>query len=209
VTGTGFTDSTAVARLYDQQQWAHAFGLSTLAVRTPRELQDSWVLHEWWFGAPPPSQTNSNIILSNLALFFTGVHMAGPDLNTETFRAGMFRLPPRGGGVTSPHVSFGDHGFYRNLDGSPRLDYLAVDDMTEIWWDPDTESVDEGGRTGRGVYRYVDGGRRYLPGTMPRTPPNVFTEEGTVIEFTDESMPTDERVPSYQPWPGSPMASGP
>jgi hypothetical protein len=206
ITGTGFTDSTAVARLYDQQQWAHAFGLSTLPVRTPRELQDSWVLHEWWYGAPPDSKTNSSIILANLALFFTGVHMAGPDLNSETFRAGMFRLPPRGGSVTTPHVSFGDHDFYRNLDGSPRLDYLAVDDMTEVWWDPDTESVDEGGRSGRGVYRYVDGGRRYLPGTLPHTPPNVFTEAGTVIEFTTETMPSEERVPSYPPWPGSPMA---
>jgi hypothetical protein len=209
VTGTGFTDSTAVARLYDQEQWAHAFGLSTLPVRTPRELQDSWVLHEWWYGEPPPSQTNSSIILSNLALFFTGVHMAGPNLDPETFRAGMFRLPPRGGGAASPYVSFGDHGFYRNLDGSPRLDYLAVDDMTEIWWDADTEAVDEGGRSGRGVYRYVDGGRRYLPGTMPHTPPDVFVEEGTVIEFTRETMPADGRPPDYPPWPGSPMAGGP
>ena len=208
VTGTGFTDATAVARLYDQQQWAHAFGLSTLAVRTPRELQDSWVLHEWWFGEPPASETNSNIILTNLALFFTGVHMAGPDLNPETFRAGMFRLPPRGGGAAAPYVSFGDHGFYENLDGSPRLDYLAVDDMTEIWWDADTESVDEGGRSGKGVYRYVDGGRRYLPGTMPDTAPNVFVEEGTVIEFTAETMPEEDRVPAYPPWPGSPMAGG-
>jgi hypothetical protein len=134
--------------------------------------------------------------------------MAGPNLNPETFRAGMFNLPPRGGGVTDPYVSFGDHGFYKNLDGSPRLDYLAVDDMTEIWWDPDMESVDEGGRSGRGVYRYVDGGRRYLPGTMPDTTPNVFVEEGTVVEFTADSMPPDERPPSYPPWPGSPMAGG-
>jgi hypothetical protein len=118
----------------------------------------------------------------------------------------MFRLPPRGGDPANPYVSFGDHGFYRNVDGSPRLDYLAVDDMTEIWWDPDTESVDEGGRSGRGVWRYVDGGRRYLPGTMPRTPPNVFVEEGTVIEFTEATMPADQRIPEYPPWPGSPRS---
>lgn len=207
VTGTGFTDSTAVARLYDQEQWAHAFGLSTLPVRTPREIGDAWVTHEWWYGEPPPAQTNSPITLANVGLLFAGIHMAGPDLSPETFRAGMFRLPPRGGGPSAPHVSFGDHGYFLNLDGSPRLDYLAVDDVTEIWWDAETEAVDEAGRSGRGAYRYVDGGRRFLPGTMPDTPPGAFVGEGSVIEFTADDIPAEDRVPSYPPWPGSPMAT--
>ena len=207
VTGTGYTDTTAVARLYDQQQWRHAFGLSSLPVRTPREIGDAWTLHEWWFGTPPPAQTNAPITLANVVTLFTGIHMAGPNLNPETFRAGMFRIPPRGGGPSNPHVSFGDHGYFTNLDGSPRLDYLAIDDMTEIWWDADAEAIDEGGRSGRGAWRYVDGGKRYLPGTMPATPPGAFVEEGSVIEFTAETLPPEDAVPSYPPWPGSPTAS--
>ena len=208
VTGTGFTDSTAVARLYDQEQWAHAFGLSALPVRTPREIGDAWTLHEWWFGEPPPAQTTAPITLANMNLFFAGIHMAGPDLNVDTFRAGMFHLTQRGGGATTPHVSFGDHGYFTNLDGSPRPDYLAIDDVTEIWWDADAQGTDEGGRSGTGVWRYADGGKRYLPGTMPRTDPRAFVEEGSVIEFNEATVPAEERPPDYPPWPGSPTASG-
>jgi hypothetical protein len=204
VTGTGFTDSTAVARLYDQQQWAHAFGLSSLPVRTPREIGDAWRLHEWWFGTPPAAQTTAPITLANLSLLFAGLHMAGPNLNVDTYQAGMFHLPEAGGGPATPHVSFGDHGYFKNLDGSPRLDYLGVDDMTEIWWDASATATDEGGRTGQGVWRYSDGGKRYLPGTMPRTDPKAFVEEGSVIEFDESTLPASEKARDYPPWPGSP-----
>ena len=37
ITGTVLTDTTALGRLYDQKQWAHAFGLSSLPVRIPKE----------------------------------------------------------------------------------------------------------------------------------------------------------------------------
>lgn len=207
VTGTGFTDTTAVGRLYDQAQWANAFGLSSLPVRTPREIGDAWQLHEWWFGTPPPAQTLAPIVLANFSLLFAGIHMAGPNLTLETFQAGMFHLPERGGGATTPHVSFGDHGFFTNLDGSPRPDYLGIDDVTEIWWDASASATDEGGRTGAGAWRYSDGGKRYLPGTMPRTEPRAFVPDGSVIEFTAETVPVDERPPQYPPWPGSPTAA--
>lgn len=208
VTGTGFTDSTAVARLYDQEQWAHAFGLSSLAVRTPRELGGAWRLHEWWFGTPPPAQTTAPITLANLTLLFSGLHMAGPNLTVESFQAGMFHLPPAGGTATVPHMSFGDHGYFTDLDGTPRLDYLGVDDMTEIWWDATTTSTDEGGRSGPGVWRYSDGGERYLPGTMPKTPPKAFVQDGSVIEYDADTLPADQRPSTYPPWPGSPTAGG-
>ena len=206
VTGTGFTDSTAVARLYDQQQWAHAFGLSSLPVRTPREIGDAWRLHEWWFGTPPAAQTTAPIILANLSLLYSGLQMAGPDLNVDKYQAGMFHLPEAGGGPATPHVSFGDHGYFKNLDGSPRLDYLAVDDMTEIWWDADASATDEGGKSGTGVWRYSDGGKRYLPGTMPKADPKAFVEEGSIIEFDESTLPATERAQDYPPWPGSPTA---
>jgi hypothetical protein len=208
VTGTGFTDTTAVARLHDPQQWSHAFGLSSLPVRTPREIGDSWRVHQWWFGTPPPAQTTAPITLANLSLLFVGMQMAGPDLNVDTYQAGMFRLPEAGGGPTTPHVSFGDHGYFKNLDGSPRLDYLGIDDLTEIWWDADATATDEGGKSGTGVWRYSDGGRRYLPGTMPRTEPQAFVDEGSIIEFDESTLPASERAKDYPPWPGSPTAYG-
>ena len=207
VTGTGFTDSTAVARLYDQQQWAHAFGLSSLPVRTPREIGDAWRLHEWWFGTPPAAQTTAPITLANLSLLFAGLHMAGPNLNVDTYQAGMFHLPEAGGGPATPHVSFGDHGYFKNLDGSPRLDYLA-DRRHDRDLVGRRRHRDRRGWTGPGpgVWRYSDGGKRYLPGTMPKTDPKAFVEEGSVIEFDESTLPASEQAKDYPPWPGSPTA---
>jgi hypothetical protein len=37
ITGTVLTDSTALGRNYDQTQWAHAFGISSLPLRLPPE----------------------------------------------------------------------------------------------------------------------------------------------------------------------------
>ena len=43
----------APARLYDQTQWAHAFGASSLPARTKPELSEPWRIYEWYFGEKP------------------------------------------------------------------------------------------------------------------------------------------------------------
>ena len=50
--------------------------------------------------------------------------------------------------------------------------------MTEIFWDPQAVGEDEVGNRAPGMYRYVAGGKRYLPGQHPTTEPNVFKNEG-------------------------------
>ncbi len=40
--------------------------------------------------------------------------------------------------------------------------------MTEVWWDPKTTGLDELGRQGTGMWQFVDGGKRYLPGQWPK-----------------------------------------
>jgi hypothetical protein len=189
VTGTVLTDTSAMARRYDQTQWSQAFGLSPLAARTPRELNDSWMLHEWYFGEPPEAGNTQAIIYAAVSQLMLGIHVAGPDLHAETFRAGLFGLPPTGGGVVRPQISYGEQGWFEAPD------HLAVDDMVEIWWDAEAVGADEQGNEGPGLYRYANEGRRYLPGEIEPRESVAFVEEGTITVL--DEIPEDERAPDY------------
>ncbi|MEZ5145390.1 MAG: ABC transporter substrate-binding protein [Acidimicrobiales bacterium] len=197
VTGTVLTDTSALARRYDPKQWSHAFGISSLAARTPREQVDPYKLHEWYFGQPPAAKTTNAIIFSGISQVALGIHMAGPKLTPETFRDGLFKYPPTGGGPTTPRISFGNHGVFVNPDGTERTDYLGIDDVTLIWWDPTAQGVDESGQDGVGMYRYMDGGKRYLPGQMPKTDLNAFDPAGTVLVY--DQPPPEDKAPEYPP----------
>jgi hypothetical protein len=206
VTGTVLTDTSTFGRSYDQQQWAHAFGISTLPTPTTPELRDNWRLYDWYYGEDPPAPGTSTVIYPTDALVMLGIHLAGPKLTPETFRAGLFAAPAAGGGPTAPQLSYGDADLWDrplcDREGAP--DYVGVDDMTEIWWDPAATGPDERGNEGTGLWRYANGGARYLPGEMPATPPDAFEEDGSVLRFEPEDIPEEDRWPEYPPPPTSP-----
>jgi len=197
VTGTVLTDTNVFGRRYDPKQWSHAFGISSLPAKMPREQGDGWRLHQWFYDdAEPAAKTTGPIIYAGIQLAFLGIHMAGPKLSPTTFRDGMFNYPPTGGGVTSPQVSFGDHGFFTNpVTKTSSPDYLGIDDVALVWWDPEAEGPDESGVVAKGLYRYIDNGARYLPGKMPKTDLPVGKVENTVT-ILDE-VPASERPPTY------------
>jgi hypothetical protein len=49
----------------------------------------------------------------------------------------------------------------------PFTNYVPFDDATELWCDQTATGPDELGNQGRGLYRYVEGGKHYLPGQWP------------------------------------------
>ena len=186
---TGF-DTTFSGRTYDQTQWAHAFGLSFSGARMAAGQGEAWWVHAWHTGNAPPARASHALIYRAPWIFFTGLHMGGPQLTPASLADGLFRLPPAGRGmVTSPSVSFGRHGVWAGDD------YGAADDVTELWWDTTAAGPDEAGSGGVGMYRYVDGGRRYLPGRQPAIDTGAFTRADS-ITFYDEPPPSD-RPPSY------------
>jgi hypothetical protein len=190
LTGSAFTDTTFFARTYDQTQWTHAFGLSFLPARLPKGQDDAWRLHLWQLGRPPAAKAVYGLVYATEWLFFTGMHLGGPAVSPVSIRDGLFRFPPTGrGAITSVHISFGRHGLW------PFDDYLANDDATEVWWDPTTAGEDEIGQQGVGMYRYVDGGRRYLPGEHPTGDPKAFDRNGTVTMY--QERPPADRPPDY------------
>jgi hypothetical protein len=192
ITGSALTDTAFFGRTYDQTQWANAFGVSFLTVGLPEELDDDYYKYEWYFGRPPVAESRYGLIDNRVQIFFNGVHLAGERLDPGTFRDGMFRDPPRATGMrTRAASSFG-------VEVWGRPDYNAYDDITLIWWDPQAQGEDETGRRGIGLYRYMDGGKRYLPGTQPGGTLNAFDPEGTITGSYDD-FPEGEAPPDYPP----------
>lgn len=151
-------DTTVFSRTYDQEQWSHAFGPSPLTARFRSQDGAAYALHEWYHGTPPPAIDTNAVLFPQPALFFAGLQAAGPELTPESFQAGLFSRDPTPNVITNPSQSFGDHDLW------PYDDYNGTDDVTEVWWDPDATGPDEIRNEGRGMWRYVDGGKRYLPG---------------------------------------------
>ena len=200
ITGTVFTDSTAAVRLYDQKQWAHAFGSSSLPARTKPELSEPWRLYKWWFGKDPEAKKTLPLMGPVIQQLFMGIQGAGPTLNARTFAGAMFSYPPSGGGPTTPRVSFGFHGLF------PTADYVGVDDFTNVWWDPDAKGPDEQDTEGTGMWRYVAGGQRLDLGQVPEVDVNSIPgDKEAAVTLLDE-VPKEDQPPEYPPWPSSPAA---
>lgn len=195
ISGSALTDTTFFARTYDKTQWAQAFGISYLSARGPQEEGDAYRLHAWHYGRPPEADDTYGVIYPVPATFAAAVHLAGPELTPFTFRDALFyaALPAGGawrGGITSIAVSYGQKGLW------PWDDYLAADDATEIWWDNTARGRDEIGNDGVGMYQYVDGGIRFLPGKWPTAETKAFVREGAITIYA--TTPKSDRWPDYE-----------
>ncbi len=161
LTSTALADTTAFARTYDQDQWKHAFGVSTLAARVDPSISGTLFLWNWYFGTPSPTVTGGATTVPNLQTLYAVLQGMGPDVTPQNFKDALFAADATPSAVSQPSLSWGDKGFW------PYDDYQGIDDATVMWWDPTATGPDEIQRNGTGMYRYVDGGKRYLPGQWP------------------------------------------
>lgn len=189
ISGSALTDTSIFARTYDQRQWAHAFGISFLGARTDPKVSGSIYLYHWFFGKNPPAATGAATTTPLITLLFVGVQGTGPDLTPANFLAALFAAPKPPEALTQPMITYGNHRIW------PQTDYLGIDDATEIWWNPKAVGPDELNHQGKGLYEYVQGGKRYLAGQWPHVAPDVFTTNGAITIY--ETIPPAERVPSY------------
>ena len=154
--------------------------------RCRRTKQDSYTLHQWWFGTPPPTENNYAIIKGNVELLLTGLQLAGPKLTPETFRDGMYhdrrrRRPDRTASTRSSR--YGEHGFWDGTDPAAST----------------TRASSTGTRRRRArtrpapSARACTGSSTAASGTCPAsgrpTPVKLFDPAGTVTIYDDGDIP--------------------
>jgi hypothetical protein len=155
-------DTDFAGRLYDQSEWSHAFGISTLPVQNTTGGNDpnSPLVKAWKTVEPNTDPPNGAAVpFSYLLVAFSGIEAAGPRLDANSFAQGLFNTKLVAHDPTQLTYSYSTS------------DYGGVDDAQAIWWDP--EAVAPGDQK-KGHWQSVDGGYRYLPGQWPATPPHSF-----------------------------------
>jgi hypothetical protein len=194
-------DTNVFGRTYDQEQWAHAFGISALSTRIQANAFGEITgrkIYEWFHGSEPAAIDTIGVLVPGPNWVAAMVQGAGPNLTYETLNDSVFAYEPvRSGGVISPYASWGDHGYWDRLDGP---DWEGIDDVTKIWWNPDDVGEDEIQNEGPGVWQFVDGGQRYFVDEWEEGDFGAFDEERGVGIL--EEAPADEAPPTdYEPLP--------
>lgn len=156
-TGFFYQDAYQLARLYDQAQWSHNFGVSSLPLSQNPQDTEAWKV---WKSVEPSTDPplDAELIFGQLELTFGAIELAGPRLDPKTFSDAMFSIDLRSNSPYEPTYYYS------------RNDYGGIKDYQEIWWDPNAMGPDGV----KGNYESVDGGYRYLPGHWPATPTRVF-----------------------------------
>jgi hypothetical protein len=190
---TALMDTALFARQTDVNQWKNGFGIALTGARGAQETNGAFRIWDWAYGGLPPNNTANILNVGLLVTVFPGIHLAGPELTPETFRDGLYRYPPSGGGPTEVQVSRGDHGVW------PDPDWGGYDDAAIIWFDPAAEGEDEVGNEGAGLYRYANGGQRYTLGEFPDSveEAGLFDNASSVTIF--DQVPPEDATPDYPP----------
>lgn len=149
--GTNFLDYDPLAQLYDQQQWANAFGLGNLAESQDPKKQDAYAAYRDGGGSGEP-YISADGAQGYFSILAAGIQQAGARLDPGTFERGVLTLP-----------AYGGDRFHSRIDFGPG-DYTGQSDARVTYWDPDATSPINGER---GAYVPLDGGRRYGVGQFP------------------------------------------
>ena len=190
VLGYAFTDTAVFGRQYDQKQWAHAFGVSLLPARTTDDVDELGNLITWQTGHPPPAKTFRELVQAPL-VFFTGVHLAGPEAHRQVVRRRPRPLPARrdhDADAPAPVV-----GEARDLEG--RRPHRRRRRHRDLVGSRRPRAPTRSGRDGTGLYRYADDGTRYLPGQWPKTKITLF--DPTTSSAVLDTLPPEDQPPSY------------
>ena len=189
-------DTNVFARTYDQDQWAHAFGLTALAARVDPDVYSSYHLYEWFYGEKTKADGTLEVLVPTPNLFFNVLQGVGPDLTHDSFTKALFAYEPPARGVQQYDLSWGDHGYWPDIPGP---DYAGIDDVAKIWWDPTAHGKDEIFQEGDGLWMYVDGGKRYYANEWPEEEFKAFDPAGASGIYDQD--PDGTKPPDFDPLP--------
>ena len=156
--GAGLIDYDKLARLYDPQQWAHAFGVSDGIVFPAFAQQESAVL---WraSGRTGIPYAGAQLPWSYWTIVAAGIQLAGPKLDPGTFEQALIS----GSADTDPFAKTKNPGLAWVHFG--KGDYTGASDAKEAYWDANATSTLDGQK---GAYVAINKGRRYAIGEWSR-----------------------------------------
>jgi hypothetical protein len=160
-------------------------------------LPEQW-FEDWYWGG---TTVWNGPDIDAAVMLFDGIQLAGPKLTPDTFRNGLFSMPPNGGAashaVTSEEMAFG------KAAGWPWLDYSYINDFTQIYYDPNAVAKNILSYTeGTGNYYVLDGGERFTFNHFPKGEPKEFDPKGAVLwdtNYPPGDVPPAVTCPSYCP----------
>jgi hypothetical protein len=208
LTGYQFADLSLLARTYDQQQWAHAFGLSNLFPYDEQAPATTGAVTDWYWGK---SVATSGQASGSFASWLGHALMyAGPTLTAKNVQKGFFATPAMGGAASGIPVTF--QVAYGKTAGLPYDEYLELGtDFAPVWYDASTTGPSQVTATvGKGVTMYVNDAKRYHAGSWPKAPFKFFDKAAAIDVFTTSPLPVDPPAPCdgcpSQGGPGTPAA---
>lgn len=162
MTGYLLMDAEALARLYNQNQWQHAFGVSSLPAPVVKRSETGWYkAFKSIDKNNEPNKSSAPLIYPAAQIVFAGLEGAGPKLNPQTFAEGMYKINTASTGPTQVAFGYG-----------PK-DFGGIDDFREVWWDPNGQDIN--GDTG--VYQGVGGHWRWYTNKWPTAKTLVFRRD--------------------------------
>jgi hypothetical protein len=159
IVGTALTDADIVGQLWNQNFASHAFGVSPLESFVPATQTIAYAAYKSVRDDEPAFSVD--LIYYQMYMLAIGLQMAGPDLNPQTFEAGMFAYPPKSG----------PFGLWKFGPG----DRTAANDVREIYWDAGAISTYNGKQ---GAYIGANDGARFQRGQIPKAAPGRPTNVG-------------------------------
>jgi hypothetical protein len=190
------SDLTAFGRTYDQEQWANAFGVTHGAAPITPEIAGFYGLYQWLVGSEPPAKDTIGLLMPNYTLLAAVLQATGPDLTPENFRTRC---------STAGHDA-GDHAAALDLRRPGLWPDIRLQRRRRRRADlvgPDRAGPDEIRKQGTGMYVFVDGGTRYLPGEWP-TESALFDPAGGITIY--ETPPPERPRPSTPAPPADPSS---
>lgn len=155
VAGVALTDNDIVGQLFDQTEWAHAFGISFQGPTLPKNSTLGYAAYK---SVRPDEPANIvDLIYAQMYQMMIGIQMAGPNLTPQTFEQGERAYPGSLAGASN--AEFGTWSM-------PAGHYSPQADFQEIYWNPSKPSTYNGKKGS-----YIAMGPRYKIGAVPSGPP--------------------------------------
>jgi hypothetical protein len=209
VTGYQFQDFDGFARTYDQEQFAHAFGVGVLP---PQAIPDPNAppplgQFEWYWGKS--KGTTAATTVGWMAFIYGAMQFAGPKLTAANVQKGLFSVPAVGG-ASSGTVSF-QTGYGRTV-GLPYDEYLGLGtDVELVWWNPNLQTDGTNAVAnfpGKGRFMYLNDGKRFSFGQFPKSEPEFFDESASIYQYPPGQAYETGQVPATMPCTGCPSQGG-